>query len=400
MRLTKQESLLLRASQGESTRKAMKLLKGLGDFYGAERLIPVGSCQISGVSYKTGGEALISVLEAMVDEGVKVSVPSYLNPAGMDLCEWEAMGICSEFASKQKTIISLYKKMGITALCSCTPYNVVKPPKAGEHVAWGESSAVAYCNSVLGAKTNREGALSALASAIIGKTPNYGLHMDKDRRPTHRFEVRFEMEELDFPILGKHIGREVKGGIPFISGITEARPWQLKALGAAMASTGSVALFHVEGITPEAHLHSRSRGKAVVIGPSDIKKIYKAETTKADVDLVVFGCPHCDIEELEAIVGMLTGRKVAKGIKLWVFVPRALLSRPKAKAAVKAIVKAGGSVFCDTCCVVSPLEDMGFKGVMTNSGKASVYLKNLSGTPPLLASTEECVRYCAKKRYI
>ena len=393
MRLTELESRMLRASEGESTRKAMRLLTGLGDFYGADRLIPVGSCQISGVSYKTGGEALISVLETMVAEGVTVSVPSYLNPAGMDLCEWEAMGICSEFAGKQKTIISLYKTMGIKALCSCTPYNVVKPPRLGEHVAWGESSAVAYCNSVLGAKTNREGALSALASAIIGKTPNYGLHLDKNRAPTHRFEVRFEMEELDFPILGKHIGREVKGGIPFISGIHEARPWQLKALGAAMAATGSVALFHMEGITPEAHMHARSRSKTKVITQNVIEKIRRSERTKVQADLVVFGCPHCDIEELEAIAGLLGGRKVAKGINLWVFVPRALLARPKAKAATKAITKAGGSVFCDTCCVVSPLEDMGFKGVMTNSGKASVYLKNLSGTPPVLASTEDCVRH-------
>jgi len=377
----------------------MKLLKGLGDFYGADSLIPVGSCQISGVSYKTGGEALLAVLEAFVEEGVKVSVPSYLNPAGMDLCEWGAMGICSEFASKQKTIISLYKKMGIKALCSCTPYNVVKPPRAGEHVAWGESSAVAYCNSVLGARTNREGALSALASAIVGKTPNYGLHLAKNRAPTHRFEVRFEMEELDFPILGKHIGREVKGGIPFISGITEARPWQLKALGAAMAATGSVAMFHVEGLTPEAgqRQYSNARCKRVSLGPADIKSIRASERTKTDADLVVFGCPHCDIEELEAIARMLKGRKVARGLKLWVFVPRPLLSRPKAKAAAKAITKAGGFVFCDTCCVVSPLEDMGFKGVITNSGKASVYLKNLSGTPPVLASTVECIEYCTRK---
>jgi len=394
MELTIEEQDILAGGQGDAKKKAMKLLVGLGEFYNANRLIPVASTQISGVSYKTGGEALISVLEEFCSQGVKVYVPSYLNPAGMDRQKWEDMGVNEHFAEKQNRIIKLYTTLGITDICSCTPYNVVEPPKEGQHVAWAESSAVAYCNSVLGARTNREGSLSALAAAIIGKTPEYGLHLDSARVPDVRVFIDAELEDGDIPIIGMHVGEILQNEIPYFTGLTNVQKKDLKALGAAMAATGSVALFHVQGMTPEAsEFEDMSLPQIVVDGETLQRWWDNAHSPSQEAELIFFGCPHCDREELAEIAGYLDGRKIAEGKRLWVFTPRTILDDPTIQKHLQTITDAGGEVYADTCCVVAPLEELGLSGVVTDSGKASVYLKNLCSTMPKLMSKRSCVEF-------
>lgn len=392
MHLTPDEQAILDGSQGKSKQKAMKLLAGLGEFYKADKLIQVSSVQVSGVSYKTGGEALISVLEEFANEGIMVETTSFLNPAGMDLVKWKEMGVTPEFAEKQKRIVELYTALGIQPTCSCTPYNIVEPPHVGEHVAWAESSAVSYCNSVLGARTNREGSLSALASAMLGKTPNYGLHLDENRKPTVVVELDCELESGDLAMIGRHVGTMVKSGIPYFKGIAEAKLSELKGLGAAMAATGSVALYHVEHITPEADGFDVSGLEVISIDENELDKIKAlSRDPKADADLVFFGCPHLGEDEVEHILELLHGRHIREGVRMWLFVPRALL-KGDISSKLDSLTTAGVEIFADSCCVVAPLDGL-FKGIVTNSGKAAFYLKNLCDTKPVLMTTQECVDF-------
>ena len=199
----------------------MEILVALGDIYGAKKLVPVRSVQIAGVSYKNIGEA---GLEWISDLQGSVAVPSILNPAGMDLCRWKEMGILGEFALKQHQTIEAYRRLGVAIDCTCTPYQIYEGLAGrGDHLAWSESSAVSYANSVIGARTNREGGPSALAAALVGKTALYGYHLDENRRPTHLIEVEADLRGSDYGALGFLVGGTVKDGVPF-SGFRAAGP--------------------------------------------------------------------------------------------------------------------------------------------------------------------------------
>jgi predicted aconitase len=183
LQLTTEEEQMLAGEQGWATQKAMQILVALGSIYGAERMIPIASVQVAGVSYDNLGEAGLQFLAEMAKGGGKVRVPTTLNPAGMDMENWRLLGISAEFAAKQSQVIEVFTLMGITPTCTCTPYLAGNLPKYGEHLAWSESSAVCYANAVIGARTNREGGPSALAAALTGRTPEYGLHLDNKRIP-------------------------------------------------------------------------------------------------------------------------------------------------------------------------------------------------------------------------
>ncbi|BDZ70122.1 aconitase X [Methanobacterium petrolearium] len=189
MHLTREEEKMYAGEYGPAVAKSMEILVALGDIYQANGMVEVVSAQISGVSYKTIGDAGLEYLEDLVGEGAQVRVPSTLNPAGVDLDQWHELGFSEEFTKKQLLIVDSYRKMGISTTCTCTPYLVGNVPILGSHVAWSESSAVCYANSVLGARTNREGGPGALSAAICGRTPNYGYHLDEGRIPNLLVEV-------------------------------------------------------------------------------------------------------------------------------------------------------------------------------------------------------------------
>jgi predicted aconitase len=195
MELTKQEQAMLDGKEGYAIRKSMEILTALGDIFGAKSLIKVGSVQVAGVSYHNLGDAGLEFLKELAVDG-RVKVLTTLNPAGMDLENWQQLGISPEFAEKQNLVIDAFKRMGILISCTCTPYLIGNLPLYGEHVAWSESSAVTFANSVLGARTNREGGPSALAAAFVGKTPCYGLHLDENRVPDVQVQVNAELVKL------------------------------------------------------------------------------------------------------------------------------------------------------------------------------------------------------------
>ncbi|MEA1944506.1 MAG: aconitase X catalytic domain-containing protein, partial [Euryarchaeota archaeon] len=238
MYLTPSEELILNGEHGYTMQKAMEILVALGDIYNADRLIPIRSTQIAGVSYKTIGDA---GLEWLSDLHGTVSVPSILNPAGIDRVRWRELGISEEFAVKQEQIIGAYEKLGIRTWCTCTPYDIQDDlARIGDHLAWSESSAVSYANSVIGARTNREGGPSALAAALLGRTPNYGYHLNENRLPSIAINVEGELCGTDYGALGYIAGGIVGSRIPIFSLESIPSNDERKALGAAMAASGAV----------------------------------------------------------------------------------------------------------------------------------------------------------------
>src|SRR5512136_816068 len=208
MYLTKEEEKILQGEQGEVVERMFRLIVQLGDIYGADKMIPVGSVQVAGVSYKSIADPGTEFLEDLAAKGAKVKVLTFLNPAGMDLESWEKLKFPKDFAKNQLRIMSAFKSMGIVITATCTPYLAGNLPRFREHIAWSESSAISFSNSVIGARTNREGGPSALAAAICGVTPNYGLHLEQNRRPEVLVEINARLEEnADFGALGYVVGK-------------------------------------------------------------------------------------------------------------------------------------------------------------------------------------------------
>src|SRR3972149_36479 len=273
MYLTEKEQRMLDGEEGYAVRKSMELLVALGNIYGAEQLIKVGSVQVAGVSYHNLGDAGLEFLNELAKDG-KVKVLTTLNPAGMDLENWKNLGISAEFAEKQNLVIDAFERMGIIISCTCTPYLIGNLPRYGEHVAWSESSAVTFANSVIGAKTNREGGPSALAAAFVGKTPCYGLHLDENRVPDIHVHANAHLAKLsDWGALGYSIGKKAENKIPYITGIKEAELDDLKSFCASVVPCGTPPLFYMKGITPASESLPVPKDK-VTAGEGDIKNAY------------------------------------------------------------------------------------------------------------------------------
>ncbi len=371
MHLTKDEERLLE-SDNPTIAKCMEILVALGEIFGAEKLIPIKSAHISGISYKNIGE---EGLEWLKNLKAKVRVKTTLNPAGMDLERWREMGINEDFVKKQIEVIEALKDLGAEPVLTCTPYYIYKP-SFGDHLAWSESSAVVYANSVIGARTNRESGISALASAIIGKTPYYGLHIKENRAPTILVKVKGDVNPS---LLGYKLGGEIDG-IPIFKFKRKLDDDELKQLGASLASTGNIAMFHVIDQTPE-WKDFEIPDEKIEVDNFDIK-------SDCEPDLIALGCPHLSKNELLEIARFVEKFEKAKR-PIWLFTSRKVYN--ELRDVVKKLESKGIKVFRDTCMVVSPATER-FECVMVNSGKALTYLPKLRKVKAIFGSTYECLR--------
>lgn len=374
MKLTHEQQAMLDSKQGLATHKAMQILATLGRIYGAAEMLPVSSVQISGVSYDNLGEAGLAWLAEMAAGGGRVKVLTTLNPAGMDIENWQALGISAEFAEAQLRVIAAFEQMGVVTTCSCTPYLFGNLPKFGQHIAWAESSAVCYANSVLGARTNREGGPSALAAALTGFTPAYGYHLDEQRKPTLTVEVTAKVCGTHyFGALGKAIGDRLqgKGQVAYVRGVTSANLEELKSFCASLATYGGAALFHMQGVTPESTLFEAPEETIRIDGNHLALAEQQLNTARPEeVDFVSLGCPHLSLREVARIAQLLNGRQVKK--EFWI-----TTSRPVKKLADQAgysqVIEAAGAKFAvDTCCVVAPIKGR-FHAMLSDSAKACYY---------------------------
>lgn len=394
MKLTQDEQAMLNGEHGKATQKAMEILVALGTIYGAEGMLPVTSVQIAGVSYDNLGEAGLHFLTEMVDGGGRARVLTTLNPAGMDIENWETLGIDPEFANKQNRVIDAFAQMGVITTCTCTPYLSGNVPHYGEHIAWAESSAVCYANSVIGARSNREGGPSALAAAFAGRTQAYGMHLDKTREPGLTIEVETTLEgNDDFGALGKNIGDQLQGmdtkPVVYLRGVRQASLEQLKSFAASLATYGGAALFHMEGITPEAGLYDPPVDSLRISATGlETAKMEMTDGDEGEADFVSLGCPHLTIKEIARIAELLEGKQVVK--EFWITTARPTKQIADRMGYTELIEDSGAKFAADTCCVVAPIKGR-FTGMITDSAKACYYASGKNQFQTILKPFDEVV---------
>jgi len=383
MYLNSEEEKMYDGEYGGAHQVSMKILVRLGDLFGATRLVPIKSVHISGVSYKTVGDASIDFFNALASEGGKAQVLSTLNPAGFDP-EYLVKRFPQEYREKQLRIVDLYRTMGIQPTFTCTPYYIRKP-RPGWHLAWAESSAVVYANSILGAWTNREGSPSSLAAALVGKAPNYGMHQAENRQPNLLIKVKSSLaNETEFGALGIYAGKLLRDRVPLFEGLSNYVNDDLKQLGAGLASSGMTSIFYYSMPCEKREFET------VSVETKDIRNTVESLSTASEVpDLIFIGCPHCSLSEIQSIAQAVEGRKVRRGIELWVCTSRHL--KQKAVNHVNIIEKAGGHVLCDTCAIVTWIKNLGVNTMMTNSAKAAYYAPTLNEVSVTLEPLSKCI---------
>jgi predicted aconitase len=397
MQLTSEEIDMLAGVQGRAVQKAMQILVALGNIYGAERMIPVASVQIAGVSFDNLGEAGLLFLSEMANGGDRVRVLTTLNPAGMDIENWPALGIHPDFAEKQMQVLEVFSRMGVTTTCTCTPYLTGNLPRLGDHLAWSESSAVCYANSVIGARTNREGGPSALAAALTGRTPEYGMHLSENRHPGLAVEVQARLKEnSDFGALGKLVGEKIEASkaIPYILGIESASLENLKSFCASLATYGGAALFYMLGFTPDVEKYSPP-ADVLTITQADLQAAASSlnDTAGSPIDFISLGCPHLSIDEIARIARLLEGRQVK--VEFWITTARPIKHIADQLGYTHTIEAAGARFTADTCCVVAPIQGR-FSVMATDSAKACYYAYAKNRLKTVFLPFDEVVRLALK----
>jgi predicted aconitase len=382
--LNKEEERIYNGEAGWANQKCMQILVRLGELFDADRLIPVEWAHVSGVSYKTLGDCPIEYLETLADKGAKVRVKTTLNPQSVDE-SYLSRTLPKTLVMKQQSILEQFDKMGLERSLTCTPYYLHKVPP-NSHLAWAESSATVYANSVLDAKTNREGGPSALASAIIGKTPNYGAHVDENRRPTVSVKIEAPLRnEAQFGALGIHLGKIIGQRVPAIRGLKNPSKNALKQFGAGLATTGMTSMFHYS-------IPQQTKGlENITIEAADIEQtIENLTTSSSKPNLVFLGCPHCSTNELRLIGHLAEGKKVKHNTEFWVCISCHIAK--KMQSSVRKIERCGGHVLEGVCTVVSWPERLGIKTIMTNSAKTAYYAPTLNKAQTILAPMKQCLK--------
>lgn len=410
MKLTEEEEKMLHGEYGPSVQKSMQILTTLGNIYGAEHMIPVKSVHMPGSSIVVAGEAATSFVEQMGENDTKFAAFTTLNTGAMDMDRPEELGFSEETVSRQHRLTGAYERMGGVPCHTCTPYLIGHCPKYGEHVAWGESSAIAFANSVLGARTNREGGPAALAAAIAGRVPAYGYHLDENRRGQFLVHVNATLTDIaDYGALGYWVGTRVESGVPVFTGIPkDVSNDQLKSLGAALASSGAVALFHIVGITPEAPTVEAAFGPNTPKQTWDFTDAEKEEAYQKlskqqgqPVSLVAMGCPHSSINEIIRVAELVKGKNVKSAF--WVLCAQPIKHLAERSGHAKILADAGVTLVCDTCPVLGamaePMQKIGMTAMATNSAKLAHYAPGQWKIPTYYGTTEQCVNAALKGEF-
>lgn len=403
MKLTDEQKRMLDGQSGELVRQSMELIVEIGKFWDAPELIPVRSVHMSGASVKTARRAGKKYICWAAEQKKEFVTTTTINPASADLAGFD-MGITPETMKQQLELTDAYRRMGAVECHTCTPYLIGNLPRKGESVAWGESSAVVFCNSVLGGRTNREGGPSGLASALTGFTPKFGMHLDENRRATVHALVEYPLGDVsDFGCIGYYVARNFPDAIPVYTGFPPQCPtYGLKGIAAALATSGSVSMYHAVGITPEAStLEAATGGKKVEtirIGSQEIeetKRFLNRTNTSSEVDCVFMGCPHFDYEEVRLAAKLLKGRKVHPNVALWLFSSNSVWRNCERSGLTDVLKNAGAAVISDTCPSITIMREImasrGFKSAATNSSKLAHYIPSSWGLNIHYGSTEEMI---------
>lgn len=371
-----------------------KIVEVLREGSGARECIKIKSAHISGVSYANIKDAGKEFLEDVAKSGVKVKVKTTTNPGCAEIENGQKIyRLGRELIEKQRRIVEALKEIGAEATLTCTPYENYEIG-FGEHIAWAESSAVVYANSIFGACSNRESGISALASAITGITPRYGMHVRKNRVPKVRVHVDSEdLDEARMGALGYLLGTRLGADVPFISGIYTDEKGKLKSLLAAASTAAPVSLVHIEKVTAEEKWASKlaPRRAELKIGDDEIEEQReKLSFDSIDPDCILLGCPHLSLEEIEQLLKESSGKRFGK--PTYIFTSRYVAELARNRGYIEKLERSGASILVDTCILWSGLDRLGLKRPATNSAKACFYLRNAMGLKPKLCSMRDCLR--------
>jgi predicted aconitase len=400
--LTAEERSIAAGDRGEGAAMAMRIVAESAKLLGAARLLPVASAHIDGALYHGDSGTLFA--EKLVEGGARVSVRSTLNVGALDLMGCSRVRLEEPARGMARRMMEAYRKLGCEPSWTCAPYQAGHRPDFGTDVAWGESNAVVFCNSVLGARTNRYGDFLDIACAINGRTPDYGLHRQEHRRATLVFDVSalpaaFLASEIAWPVLGSLYGREAGDAVGVVTGIS-ADPGEdaLKAFGAAAASSGAVGLFHIAGVTPEAPDLATALGghlpETVIHVTKEMAANAQASLSTAaasdQLDAVAIGSPHLSPAEFDALERLIAGRRLR--IPIYACTGRHALTELDRSGSRKSLEASGVVIVADTCVVVTPiLPEKTGAVLMTNSGKFAQYVPGNTGYSVLYASLADCV---------
>jgi len=381
----------------------------LGELFGAEEMMDIAQVHIDSSIYLV--DAGLEFAERVADLGGRVAVPTSLNISAIDLERWEAYRVPPELLDKCRRMERAYLKMGVTPTWTCAPYQQGMIPRFGEQIAWGESNAIAFANSVIGARTNRYGDLMDICASLLGKVPKFGLHLPENRKADVLIhldglsEAMFEDDAI-YPLLGFLVGEMAGDRVVTVEGIPQdVKVDNLKGFSAAAASSGAVGLFHIVGVTPEAQtlemcLRGRRPKEVLEITPKMIQdaeeRLSIAKGNKAD--LVAIGCPHLSFIELAELVRLTKGKKINTSVTFWAFTSRTIYGWIKNCGILKDLTDSGVMVFTDGCPLAYPHENWDFTVIMTNSGKLANYCYSQTGLEVVFGSLEDCVNTAVQGR--
>lgn len=411
MQLTEDEQAMLDGAQGAARARAMDLLVRYGEALGAERLVETrnvaGAFNASTPSIshmaEDGFERVYSELNLDSDDVVDIphmAVPTCQLITGIDNDNFELQGVDPSLADLQKKSEKFLGRRGINMMCTCTPYQVGNVPVKGEHCAWMESSAVIYCNSVLGGRTNVEGKESTGAAALTGRIPYWGLHLPENRLADRLIKVEVEVEDMaDWGVLGYFTGFAVEEDQPAFSGLsTRTDLMKLKHFGAAAASSGGVELYHIPGLTAEAPTLEAAFGghpmpEPIVYGEAERRRTWQRlqNATDRKLDFVMLGCPHNSIEQMALVAQLLEGKRIHPDTALWVHTPRAIRQVADRSGYTEIIRAAGAEVMSDTCPAISRRLPKGVRVIATDSAKQAHYLPAIAKVQGWFGSVRQCV---------
>ncbi len=409
--LSARDQAMIDGAHGPAARLAMTVLVRMAEVYGASELLDISLAHIDSAIYL--GDATLEFAERLAALGARVAVPTSLNVSGVDECGWRNWAVPPDWAAKAARQMLAYERMGAAPTWTCAPYQTPMRPVFGQQIAWGESNAIAFANSVIGARTERYPDLLDICCAITGRVPACGLHLTENRAGQLRLRLvdvpaALQQDAQFFAVLGHLVGKLAGDLVPVIEGLVTRPPEdQLKAFSAAVASSGRVALFHLVGITPEAPtaeaaFQGRAPQQAIDVTRADLRAA-RRELTTADgreLDMVILGSPHFSLAEFRQLAPLVRGRRKHAQVSFLITSGRLMKEEAERAGILAPILAFGAQITLDTCILASPMLPPEIKTLMTNSAKYAYYAPSLLNTRVTFGSLADCVQSAIDGRVV
>jgi predicted aconitase len=409
LNLNEEDQAKLAGEHGPGVEMAMRILVRMARILGAQALLDIEGAHIDSSLYM--GDATLEFAERLVELGANVAVPSTLNVSGVDEHGWQAWPVDPTWAEKARRQMVAYERMGCIPIWTCAPYQSEFKPVFGQQIAWGESNAIVFANSVIGARTERYPDLLDICAAITGRVPAVGLHMVENRAGQlllrlKDIPVELQAQDSFYAVLGHWVGKIAGERIPVLEGVTVTpNEDQLKAFGAAAASSGTVGMFHLVGITPEAHtldeaLQGRWPKQVMDVSMRELRGAWQElSTTEGEqLDMVVLGGPHFSLAEFKQLVPLIEGKARHPKVRFLITSNRAMRTLAERAGALEVVERFGGTITVDTCILTTPMLPPEIKILMTNSAKYAYYAPGMLKAEVVFGSLEDCVRSAIEGR--